>query len=144
MSQNNQRSPQKVYKPVTELGISKIILASSETKLCMTYTINRVLKRVEKDTHALFKPCVKQLERQKFGRIGVDCFCYSVNKLQRWISLSLLNQTQIGSMHSYFFRKFLLRDFLLLSQSLQALPKLFKGVFIWQGSYLISHAIECI
>ena len=105
---------------------------------------NIVLKRGKKDTHALFKLCVKKLEGEKFGRIGIECFSDSVNKLQRRISLPLLHQAQIGSMHSYLFRKFLLRDFLLLPQSLQTLPKLLKSMFVWQGGYLISHAIKCI
>lgn len=122
---------QTVRRTITELFVSNIKSASNEAKLCIKNRTNSILKREEKDTHALFKLCVKHLEREKFGRIGIECFCNSVNKLQRWISLSLLHQTQVCSMHSYFFRKFFLRDFFLLSQFLQTLPKLLKGMFIW-------------
>lgn len=66
----------------------------------------------------------------------------TINVFQGRVSLSLLNKTQIGSMHTNHFRELFLRNSLFLSQSLHFLSKIFKNMLIWLRYYLCPHAIS--
>lgn len=90
----------------------------------MRYRENSVLKRVGKDTPALFKLCVKKLEGKKFGRMDFQGFSDTIDIFERWVSLASLNLSNIGKVHPCLIRQFLLSKILAFTHLSYLLPKL--------------------